>query len=145
MTFGALVCSRISTVTAAPVTSGAPIDTEFAIRHQKDLFEFGIGPRLEGKLFNLDDVTFCDAVLLATGLYHCVCHEFVSSVGTCENPTPPLLQQAKFFPCAGVRERQTSAFCSARVVKWQTRTFEGRMPKGMGVQVPPRALLKSWS
>ena len=27
----------------------------------------------------------------------------------------------------------------ARVVKWQTRTFEGRMPKGMRVQVPPRA------
>ena len=27
----------------------------------------------------------------------------------------------------------------ARVVEWQTRTFEGRMPKGMGVQVPPRA------
>jgi hypothetical protein len=25
------------------------------------------------------------------------------------------------------------------VVKWQTRTFEGRMPKGVGVQVPPRA------
>ena len=25
----------------------------------------------------------------------------------------------------------------ARVVKWQTRTFEGRMPKGVGVQVPP--------
>src|SRR5258707_15016433 len=30
----------------------------------------------------------------------------------------------------------------ARVVKWQTRTFEGRMPKGMGVQVPPPALPK---
>ena len=29
----------------------------------------------------------------------------------------------------------------ARVVEWQTRTFEGRMPKGMRVQVPPRALL----
>jgi hypothetical protein len=28
----------------------------------------------------------------------------------------------------------------ARVVEWQTRTFEGRMPKGMRVQVPPRAL-----
>src|SRR5438477_4607871 len=27
----------------------------------------------------------------------------------------------------------------ARVVEWQTRTFEGRMPKGMRVQVPPRA------
>ena len=27
----------------------------------------------------------------------------------------------------------------ARVVKWQTRTFEGRMPKGLRVQVPPRA------
>ena len=31
----------------------------------------------------------------------------------------------------------------ARVVKWQTRTFEGRMPKGMGVQVPPRAPISS--
>ena len=30
---------------------------------------------------------------------------------------------------------------NARVVKWQTRTFEGRMPQGMGVQVPPRAFL----
>jgi hypothetical protein len=29
----------------------------------------------------------------------------------------------------------------ARVVEWQTRTFEGRMPKGLRVQVPPRALL----
>jgi hypothetical protein len=29
---------------------------------------------------------------------------------------------------------------NARVVEWQTRTFEGRMPKGMRVQVPPRAL-----
>src|SRR4051812_46299699 len=36
----------------------------------------------------------------------------------------------------------------ARVVKWQTRTFEGRMPQGMGVQVPPRApmtsLISTW-
>ena len=30
----------------------------------------------------------------------------------------------------------------ARVVEWQTRTFEGRMPKGVGVRVPPRALLQ---
>jgi hypothetical protein len=30
----------------------------------------------------------------------------------------------------------------ARVVEWQTRTFEGRMPKGMRVQVPPRAPMK---
>src|ERR1700730_9515044 len=29
---------------------------------------------------------------------------------------------------------------NARVVEWQTRTFEGRMAKGMRVQVPPRAL-----
>jgi hypothetical protein len=29
----------------------------------------------------------------------------------------------------------------ARVVEWQTRTFEGRMPKGLRVQVPPRALM----
>src|SRR4029077_4744437 len=32
-----------------------------------------------------------------------------------------------------------AARLNARVVEWQTRTFEGRMPKGMGVQVPPRA------
>ena len=30
----------------------------------------------------------------------------------------------------------------ARVVEWQTRTFEGRMPKGLRVQVPPRARMK---
>jgi hypothetical protein len=30
----------------------------------------------------------------------------------------------------------------ARVVEWQTRTFEGRMPKGMRVQVPPRAPIR---
>jgi hypothetical protein len=33
----------------------------------------------------------------------------------------------------------SSSFQTARVVEWQTRTFEGRMPKGMRVQVPPRA------
>jgi hypothetical protein len=32
-----------------------------------------------------------------------------------------------------------AARLNARVVEWQTRTFEGRMPKGMRVQVPPRA------
>ena len=35
----------------------------------------------------------------------------------------------------------SSIFPNARVVEWQTRTFEGRMPKGMRVQVPPRAPL----
>ena len=38
-----------------------------------------------------------------------------------------MLQVSSFFPL------------HARVVKWQTRAFEGRMPQGMGVQVPPRA------
>ena len=33
----------------------------------------------------------------------------------------------------------STIFQTARVVEWQTRTFEGRMPKGMRVQVPPRA------
>jgi hypothetical protein len=33
----------------------------------------------------------------------------------------------------------SSSSKTARVVEWQTRTFEGRMPKGMRVQVPPRA------
>lgn len=29
----------------------------------------------------------------------------------------------------------------ARVVEWQTRKHEGLMPKGVGVQLPPRALI----
>jgi hypothetical protein len=36
----------------------------------------------------------------------------------------------------------TNHHLSARVVEWQTRTFEGRMPKGMRVQVPPRAVFR---
>lgn len=28
----------------------------------------------------------------------------------------------------------------ARVVKWYTRTFQGRVPQGMGVQISPLAL-----
>ena len=35
------------------------------------------------------------------------------------------------------------ARAKARVVEWQTRTFEGRMPKGVGVQVPPRAPIRT--
>jgi hypothetical protein len=37
----------------------------------------------------------------------------------------------------------TNHHLCARVVEWQTRTFEGRMPKGMRVQVPPRALFSN--
>src|SRR6266536_2400328 len=33
----------------------------------------------------------------------------------------------------------TIPFLHAWVVEWETRTFEGRMPKVMRVQVPPRA------
>lgn len=46
------------------------------------------------------------------------------------NDTCQLLRTAESF------DARTSR---ARVVEWQTRTFEGRMPKGMRVQVPPRA------
>src|SRR5947207_8910980 len=41
-------------------------------------------------------------------------------------------REANGFPCR-----------AARVVEWQTRTFEGRMPKGMRVQVPPRAPIRA--
>src|SRR5690242_1927362 len=37
------------------------------------------------------------------------------------------------------RQISRAQHAPARVVEWQTRTFEGRMPKGMRVQVPPRA------
>ena len=42
-----------------------------------------------------------------------------------------------------VHESRSHVPENARVVEWQTRTFEGRMPKGMRVQVPPRAFLKA--
>src|SRR5579862_4167491 len=41
---------------------------------------------------------------------------------------------------SGWRLLDISPSQKARVVKWQTRTFEGRMPQGVRVQVPPRAL-----
>jgi hypothetical protein len=66
-------------------------------------------------------------------------------------PHTARLQPLSFGPSwPGQKRRKTCArpparysFCTARVVKWQTRTFEGRMPQGMGVQVPPRALFIS--
>src|SRR6266404_112955 len=45
---------------------------------------------------------------------------------------------APLASCCCMRKVLTLAH-KARVVEWQTRTFEGRMPKGMRVQVPPRA------
>src|ERR1041384_5796851 len=47
----------------------------------------------------------------------------------------------KTLPARAVdlRLRPAISLFNARVVEWQTRTFEGRMPKGMRVQVPPRA------
>jgi hypothetical protein len=41
--------------------------------------------------------------------------------------------------CQPLRTAESFDARKARVVEWQTRTFEGRMPKGMRVQVPPRA------
>ena len=35
--------------------------------------------------------------------------------------------------------RELLKWSSARVVEWYTRTFEGRMPQGVRVQIPPRA------
>ena len=43
-------------------------------------------------------------------------------------------------PCDSHRNIYTPI---ARVVKWQTRAFKGRMPKGMRVRVPPRAPFKA--
>src|SRR6476659_2580755 len=40
-----------------------------------------------------------------------------------------------------IHGKPTASPAEARVVEWQTRAFEGRMPKGLRVQVPPRALL----
>src|ERR1051326_7716760 len=41
--------------------------------------------------------------------------------------------------CQSCRSAESFWFSNARVVEWQTRTFGGRMPKGLRVQVPPRA------
>jgi hypothetical protein len=54
----------------------------------------------------------------------------------------PLRLPSHHLPFIDHRSPFTDTFQkNARVVEWQTRTFEGRMPKGMRVQVPPRALL----
>src|SRR5438094_3844996 len=49
-----------------------------------------------------------------------------------------ILDTCQFFPSA-----ESFTVRAARVVEWQTRTFEGRMPKGMRVQVPPRAPIRA--
>src|ERR1700750_2454035 len=41
--------------------------------------------------------------------------------------------------CQRLSSAESLLLLHARVVEWQTRTFEGRMPKGLRVQVPPRA------
>ena len=41
--------------------------------------------------------------------------------------------------CQSLPSAESLLPLDARVVEWQTRTFEGRMPKGLRVQVPPRA------
>ena len=113
----------------------------FAVGNQENLLERCLRASLDVEFFDLDHITFRDAVLLAACLNDCVCHDSLSSVRTCENLTPAAAHQAKFFPCVPIPQRQTSHPSFARVVKWQTRTFEGRMPKGMGVQVPPPSTL----
>jgi hypothetical protein len=46
---------------------------------------------------------------------------------------------AIYYSLITIHGKPTASPTEARVVEWQTRTFEGRMPKGMRVQVPPRA------
>ena len=46
---------------------------------------------------------------------------------------------AIYRSAVSIQGKPTTSPTDARVVKWQTRTFEGRMPQGVGVQVPPRA------
>jgi hypothetical protein len=82
------------------------------VGNQEDLVKLCLRTRLDVELLNLDYVAFRDAVLLASCLYDCVCHEIASSVGTCENPTPLSRQQAKFFPCAAQTARPISSFRS---------------------------------
>jgi len=41
--------------------------------------------------------------------------------------------------CDMRRTAESFPFSTLGWWNWQTRTFEGRMPKGLRVQVPPRA------
>ncbi len=74
-------------------------------------------------------------------LFHCFCfmldgYDSIRSRSTSKSKTKRLRLSISHLP--------SSIFQNpARVVKWQTRTFEGRMPKGMRVQVPPRAVQRS--
>ena len=109
------------------------------VGNQEHLLELCFRAGLDVEFFDFDHITFRDAVLLAPCLNDCVCHEMSLRENLRESHTGDR-PSAKFFPCAAIPQRQTFLPSFARVVKWQTRTFEGRMPKGMGVQVPPRAL-----
>jgi hypothetical protein len=62
--------------------------------------------------------------------------DFITITSSCMS-TNRMAQSRLASPC---RLRKVPPL-HARVVEWQTRTFEGRMPKGMRVQVPPRARL----
>src|SRR5215216_6130417 len=70
--------------------------------------------------------------LILHSVTNCVCLErAIRNMSTSTNETkrhlPVVAVCGKLLPL------------DARVVEWQTRTFEGRMPKGLRVQVPPRA------
>ena len=60
-----------------------------------------------------------------------------AKTGTLKNFNLNLLGKSACGSLSPINHLLTSK--TARVVEWQTRTFEGRMPKGMRVQVPPRA------
>ena len=59
-------------------------------------------------------------------------------------PTKRLRQSTGNLPFISLYQgKPTTSPTDARVVEWQTRTFEGRMPKGVGVQVPPRSPIRT--
>ena len=101
------------------------------------------GDVIEVEKLDVAAVALRDAVLLASCLYHCVCHEIDLLCRNLRKSHSSRSPASEIFPLHA--DPRTANFdlsaLSARVVKWQTRTFEGRMPKGMGVQVPPRALV----
>src|SRR4030095_1399945 len=84
-------------------------------------------------------VLACRAVALCEGwvLLLMLVIEF-QSLDANRNDFIPLSSQPRLARHCSVRKLLMLA-PTARVVEWQTRTFEGRMPKGMRVQVPPRA------
>ena len=74
MTFLSLRCSITSPVTVAPFNQRAAMGEIFAVAMKEDIAEDGFLAGFAFEQIDIDDVTFCDAMLSAACFDNCVSH-----------------------------------------------------------------------